>query len=158
MAAIQYVSAAFLTEIIAHRSTALALVYMVLTAAVWTLLLLSEGRWETLAKWLLSVPLCYPVLQYFWKTHYAVRALNWVIPCYGGQSSGGAFAGCVQLVLLTGLCAAGLLAALSRHPKPSGKDEAIRLCIGTGCTLGILAAVLLLERQFPSYQQVLAWV
>ena len=120
------------------------------------LLLLSENRKEVLAKWLLSVPLSNLLLQYFWNTNYAVRALNWVYPGYGMQSAGGRFAGSMLLLIQTVLCGIGLIAAFSRPQKADRKAAAIRLCIGGGCTLAVIAAVLLLETQFPPYEQVVS--
>ncbi|MBR3630682.1 MAG: hypothetical protein IKN55_09495 [Oscillospiraceae bacterium] len=156
--AVQYVSAIFLTEAISYKSNVLMLLYTVLTAGVWTLVLLSEDTRTVLAKWLFSVPLCYPVLLCYWNTHYAVRALNWAFPGYGRQSAGGGFAGAMLLLLLTALCTVGLIAALARHPKPDQKAEAIRLCIGGGCTLAVIAGAVLLATQFPPYPDITAGV
>ncbi len=154
--AVQYVCAVFLGEIISYAGLVPALLYLALMAAVWVLLLLSENRKEVLAKWLLSVPLSNLLLQYFWNTHYAVRALNWAYPGYGTQSAGGGFAVFVLLLLQTVLCGIGLIAAFSSPQKADPKAEAIRLCIGGGCTLAVIAAVLLLETQFPPYEQVVS--
>ena len=158
MMAAQFVSAVFMTELISCKSSVLALLCTILTAGIWTVLLLSESRGEVLLKWLLSVPLCYPVLLYFWHTHFAVRALNWALPGYGSQSAGGAFAGSLLVVLLAAFCAIGLLAALARPQAPSPKREAVRLGIGAGCTVITVAAVLLLTSQFPPYEAIIARV
>lgn len=158
MMAVQYVSAIFMTELLSCKSSLLAVLCTLLTAAVWTVLLLSESKRDVLLKWLLSVPLCYPVLLYFWHTHFAVRALNWALPGYGSQSAGGAFAGSLLVVLLAAFCAIGLLAALARPQEPSPKREAIRLGIGAGCTVITVAAVLLLGIQFPPYEAIIARV
>ncbi len=158
MMAVQFVSAVFMTELISCKSSALALLYTILTAGIWTVLLLSESRGEVLLKWLLSVPLCYPVLLYFWHTHYAVRALNRALPGYGRQSAGGAFAGSMFVVLLTALCAIGLTAALARPQEPKPRQEAVRLGIGAGYTALVAIAIVMLEQQFPAYEMLISSV
>ena len=154
--AIQFSAAVYLGEIISYAGLVPALLYLVLTAAVYMLLLLSEKRDEALAKWFLSMPLCNAVMLYFWETKYAVRALNWAYPGYGMQSAGGKFTASGLLLVQAALCGSGVIAAVSRPQKPDQKATAIRLCIGGGCTLAVIAVVLLLEMQFPSYEQIVS--
>lgn len=154
--AIQFSAAVYLGEIISYAGLVPALLYLVLTAAVYMLLLLSEKKVEALAKWFLSMPLCNLVMLYFWNTNYAVRALNWVYPGYGMQSAGGKFTASGLLLVQAALCGIGVIAAVSRPQKPDQKATAIRLCIGGGCTLAVIAAALLLETQFPPYEQVVS--
>ena len=50
MMAAQFVSAVFMTELISCKSSVLALLCTILTAGIWTVLLLSESRGEVLLK------------------------------------------------------------------------------------------------------------
>ena len=92
------VSAVFISEIISIASNLLLLPYLLLVAVLYAVMLLSESNKRVLLKLVASLPLSYLCFNYFWKTHYSVRALNWVISGYGKQSAGGNFAGFAALI------------------------------------------------------------
>ena len=64
---------------------------------LYAMILRSDKYIGAIKKWLLSLPISYLIFQYFWKTNYAVRALNWVFNDYGEQSEAGNFTGIVAL-------------------------------------------------------------
>lgn len=74
--AVYYVSAVFLAEIISYKSTVLSLLFILCTAGMYGLALVSGSNGAALCKWLLSLPLRILCFEYFWRTNYAVRALN----------------------------------------------------------------------------------
>ena len=156
--AVCYVAAIFLGNLIGYRSDLLMLVYLLCTAAVYGLMMLSRNTLTALCKWLLSLPLAYLCFQYFWETKFALRALNWMIPGYGRQSAGGNFAGLGQLLLLTLLCFAAWLAGLCYQPKNMQKVLRLQRMLGGIWLVGTVAAALWLERQFPPYEAVIAAV
>ena len=98
------VSAIFLAEIIRTANDLLLLPYLLVVAVIYAVMLLSENRKTLLLKWVLTLPFSFLCFEYFWQTHYSVRALNWMTEGYGKQSAGGNFAGFLFLVLLFVLC------------------------------------------------------
>lgn len=114
------VSAIFLAEIIRTANDLLLLPYLLFVAVIYAVMLLSENRKTLLLKWVLALPFSFLCFEYFWQTHYSVRALNWMTEGYGKQSAGGNFAGFLFLVLLFVLCAAGMIFAYSRSSEKIG--------------------------------------
>lgn len=156
LSAVFYVSSLFISDIISFKSTILAFIYILVIAFVYGMSLVSEERKSVIIKWLLSIPLSYLVLQYFWKTHYSIRALNWIFPDYGRQTSGGNFAGFILMIFFSVLCLAGGIAALSFKPENYESFEKIQISVS--CIFGVIIifAVIFLERQFPSYAHILS--
>lgn len=72
------VSAIFLAEIIRTANDLLLFPYLLVVAAIYAAMLLSENRKTLLLKWVLALPFSFLCFEYFWQTHYSVRALNWM--------------------------------------------------------------------------------
>lgn len=87
----------FLGAFISYKFMILSFVYYCSMAILYAMILRSDKYTEAIKKWLLSLPISYLIFQYFWKTNYAVRALNWVFNDYGEQSEAGNFTGIVAL-------------------------------------------------------------
>ena len=86
----------------------------------------------------------------FIKSEYALRALNWVIPDYGRQSAGGRLAGSFELLTLAALCLVGLIVSIFVRPKNYERFRKIQFAVCMVLTVIIIAAVFILEGQFPS--------
>ncbi|MBQ8966226.1 hypothetical protein [Ruminococcus sp.] len=151
-----FVSAMFIADILSWSGGFFAaLVYILLAAALYVLALISSSKKLWLLKWGVSVPLSFLVLQYFRYTDYMVRSLNWVFPNYGRQSAGGNFAGMLLLAVLSFMCLAGGLTALSMSREDKGSDIR-RLIVTSVFTAMIVYGVLVCEAQFPSYESIFA--
>ena len=85
------VSAIFLAEIIGIANELFRLPYLLVVAVIYAAMLLSESKKQLLLKWVLSLPFSFFCFEYFWQTHYSIRALNWIIEGYGTQSAGAIF-------------------------------------------------------------------
>jgi len=92
------VSAIFLAEIIGIANELFRLPYLLIVAVIYAAMLLSESKKQLLLKWVLSLPFSFFCFEYFWQTHYSIRALNWIIEGYGTQSAGGNFSGFIVLI------------------------------------------------------------
>ena len=150
------VSAVFLSEIISIASNLLLLPYLLLVVVLYVAMLLSESNKSVLVKWVVSLPLSYLCFNYFWKTHYSVRALNWVINDYGKQSAGGNFAGFATLVFLLILCLAGIIFAFVKSSEKIKSYIKSQSLTGITMIILIMAIVLYLETLFPSYAVVIS--
>ena len=124
--AVMYVSSIYLIAAISYKSVTGAVIYALFIAAAYFLTLISPDKKKWLLKYLLSVPLSFGVIWYFWLTEYSVRALNWTYPDYGRFSAGGNFNGLVQVISFSALCLVAIIA---------GPDEKI-LIVSHGCLLG----------------------
>lgn len=150
-----FVSAIFLSEIISYKNDILVLVYIVFTSLIYGFAMKSKYKKEVLLRLGLSIPFSYITIQYFWLTHYSVRALNWAFPSYGKETSGGAFTGFVLLLMLLVLCLiAGILSCYIKVEN-NNRFEKIQIVVISVIVLFTAAAVLILEQQFPSYQYVI---
>ena len=127
------VSAIFLAEIIRTANDLLLLPYLLVVAVIYAVMLLSENRKTLLLKWVLTLPFSFLCLEYFWQTHYSVRALNWMTEGYGKQSAGGNFAGFLFLVL----GAAHKMLPLAGMPRRREDDDLILGHIRTDELVGI---------------------
>ena len=152
---ILFISAIFLSELISYKNDILALAYIVFISLFYGVAMISEDKKSLLLKWGLSIPFSYITIQYFWITHYSVRALNWIFPDYGTQSGGGAFAGFILILLLSVLCLVCGVLSCSVKVKEYIYFQKIQIVVILVIVLFTVAAVLLLERQFPSYQYVI---
>ena len=150
-----FVSAVFLSQIISYKNNFLALAYIVFTSLIYGFAMISKYKKEVLLKWGLSIPFSYIAIQYFWITHYSVRALNWAFPSYGKQTAGGDFSGFVLLLFLSVSCL--ICGALSRSVsvKDYSAFQKIQIIVISIIVLFTVAAVLILEQQFPAYQYVI---
>ncbi|MGM9978256.1 MAG: hypothetical protein ACI33J_05615 [Clostridium sp.] len=150
-----FVSTIFLSDIISIINLMIAIIYSAIGAFMYFSMLISDKRKIILIKWIFSLPISFFYLQYFWKTHYAIRALNWIIPSYGRQSAGGSFSGFVLIIIFSVLCLVGIIASGFIKPKDYSKYEKIQLIVGTVVGITIFFAVIFLEKQFPSYYNVM---
>lgn len=157
MLSVLYVSSLFISEIISYKSTILSYAYLCAISLIYSLLLISENQKHAVSKWLISIPFSYLILQYFWKTHYSIRALNWVIPYYGRQTAGGNFAGFISMIFFSVLCLIGIIISLNITPKEKEFKKFGRIQLSIGCisVIIIVLVVIILEKQFPSYAFVL---
>lgn len=147
---ILFISAIFLSELISYKNDILALAYIVFISLFYGVAMISEDKKSLLLKWGLSIPFSYITIQYFWITHYSVRALNWIFPAYGKQSAGGAFVGLILILLLSVLClVCGVLSCFVKV-KDYKSFEKIQIIVISIMVLFIAAAVFILEQQFPS--------
>lgn len=156
--AVLFVSAVFLSDIIAAKGVIPAFAYLILTAVVYGVTMISKNTKTALLKWGMSVPFSYLVLQYFWQTDFAVRALNWTYPGYGSASAGGAFAGFVQLIFLSVSCLIGGIAGAFSEKKDFARFRKVQFLISFLSAAVISIVVLLLEKQFPAYNEIISAV
>ena len=156
--AVLFVSAFFLSNIIAAKGVIPAFAYIILTAVVYGVTMISKNTKTALLKWGLSVLFSYLVLQYFWQTNYAVRALNWTDPGYGSASAGGNFAGFVQLIFLCISCLIGGIAGMFAEKKNFEKFRKVQFFVSFVSAGLVIAAVLILEQQFPAYKDIISAV
>lgn len=150
------VSAIFLAEIIRIANIFLLVPYFLVVAVIYTALLLSENRKTLLLKWVLVLPFSFFCFEYFWQTHYSIRALNWMIEDYGKQSAGGNFAGFLFLILLFVLCVAGILFAYSRSSEKIKRYTKAQSLVSLLLLVLVIVVVVTLEAFFPSYPDVLS--
>ena len=157
--AVMYISAIFLIEVVSYKFELPAtFMYMGLMAVLYFISLISRDRKSTIIKWLLSIPLAIPVWFCFVKSDYSLRALNWAIPEYGSQSGGGAFAVVFLWAVFSAVCFIALLVSIAVKPKLPEKVWRIQPFVSIIVTLMLIAAVLFLERQFPSAEDVAALI
>ena len=146
---ILYVSSIFLSDAISYRSDLLAVLYMIITAVIFGCIMVSPGKLIAAIKWLISLPIAYIVFQFFWRTDFAVRALNQAFPDYGKQSAGGNFAGFIRLCFMTALfLTAGLIGLFFDQKKHEISER--KICVvGFTYTAIIVLVVILLESSLP---------
>lgn len=147
--AVMYVSSIYLIAAISYKSVTGAVIYALFIAAAYFLTLISPDKKKWLLKYLLSVPLSFGVIWYFWLTEYSVRALNWAYPDYGRFSAGGNFNGLVQVISFSALCLVAIIASLFIKPKKESNFRQLQDIACIAVTAGIVTAVLVLEMQFP---------
>lgn len=149
-----FVPTIFLANIISWKTDILEFVFLALMAGLFGTALISESKKVFFLKWILSIPLSYLCLQYFWQTDYAVRSFNWIFS-YTQQSVGGKFAGGFLIVVFCILCFISWIIALNIKLKPSQWKwfEKIQLCLCSILGVAIVVVVILLEQQFPAYSQ-----
>ncbi len=149
-ASVFYVSAVFLSEIISLRYGYLALIYMAVTGLLCLYAMISKDKKTVLFKWLISIPVGLFIWWLFVRCEYSLRALNWVIPEYGRRSAGGNLAGTFNLLKLSLLCLTGIVISLFVKPKKFERFRKIQFTVCMIFMVMIIAAMLILERQFPS--------
>lgn len=152
------VSAIFLSEIISIANDLFVLPYLLLVAIIYASMLLSESKKSVLLKWIVSLPFSYLCFNYFWKTNYSIRALNWMISGYGKQSAGGNFAGFVTLIVILFLCLGGIIFATSKSSEKFKSYTKKQSFAGTLILIVIMIVVIYLETLFPSYNDVMTHI
>lgn len=152
--AIFFVPALFLGDLISYKFDLLPFIYGGLMSALYALMMKSDKAIGSLAKWGMSLPISYLILQYFWKTDYAVRSLNWAIKGYGRQSAGGAFAGGFYMAAFCAFCFIAVFVICPLKLKNHKLFKKIQICAGSVIGLVIVAVTLFLERSFPSYSEI----
>ena len=148
------VSAIFLSEIIGIANELFRLPYLLVVAVA---MLLSESKKQLLLKWVLSLSFSFFCFEYFWQTHYSIRALNWIIEGYGTQSAGGNFSGFIVLILLLVLCFAGMIFAYSKSSEKIKRYIKVQSLTGIWIFMLMIIVVAYLETQFPAYHDVLSY-
>ena len=141
------VSAIFLAEIIGIANELFRLPYLLVVAVIYAAMLLSESKKQLLLKWVLSLPFSFFCFEYFWQTHYSIRALNWIIEGYGTQSAGGNFSGFIVLILLLVLCFAGMIFAYSKSSEKINR-EMRQIFLVLFCVFGKYACIYRADRFF----------
>ena len=150
-----YVSTIFIADIVSDKyGFAAAVVYMVFAAVLYGIALISRNKKEWLLKFGASIPFSLLCLLYFRLTDYSIRALNWVFPDYGLPSAGGQFASSFLFVIFSVMCLICLMISLFIRIKDYEKFSKIQLVITSVFAVLIICAVLILERQFPSYEYI----
>jgi len=157
--AVTYISALFLGEVVSYKcGSPETFMYIGMMAIIYLLMLISKDRKNVVIKWILSIPFAIPVWYWFVKSEYSLRALNWAIPGYGRQSGGGAFAVVFLWAAFTGMCIVALFVCVAGKLKFSEKILKMQPFISLAVTLFVIAAVFILERKFPSAEEVKAWI
>lgn len=160
---ILFVSSVFLSDLISIKHYPLEYVYIILVALLYGFLMVSRNIRHWGLKWVISIPISYLVLQYFWQTEFSIRALNWVLPEYGKRSAGGKFASSFLLCILVAACFISGIASIGVGKMLVDRElfdkfEKKQVIASVGIALIIAIAVLLLERNFPSAEYVKAWI
>lgn len=156
--ALLFVSTIFISRIISYTNVN-AMVYIseAVAAILYGLALISDKSSSTIFKWLFSIPLSYIVFQYFWKTEYAVRSLNWIFPGYGDTTAADNFVGFFELCFLLFCCAITMCLAfvITKTLAVSDKEKnckifkIIQAIVCGVAAAAIIAVVIILEQQFP---------
>ena len=149
-------SAIFISELISYKTDNAAFVCIVFTAVIYGISSVSRNKKTWLIKWLISIPFSYVILQYFWSSDYAVRALNYVIPDHGKPSAGGNFAGFLLFAFQTAACLISGIAALFIKPKNYETFEKIQIGISSVSAVITAAFVVISEQRFPSYEYIIS--
>jgi len=152
--ALLYVSTIFTGAVISYAASPAEYLLVIVIAMLFGFCLVSEKRIRGLLRWLCSFPFAFMVFQYFWKTNYAVRALNWCFPGYGKQSAGGGFAGALMTIILSLSCAICGIIAVSIKPEENRELAKKQLPVIAAADVIIIILVLLMESQFPPLSQI----
>lgn len=153
--AVFFVSGIFLSDLISMQTNLIVtFAYIALIADLYGAMLVGSSKVEFLIKWALSLPLSYLVINWFWETQFAVRALNWAYYDYGQQSAGGKFAGFMLLMSLMFGCLITMGVSLWIKPKNTAIFKRIQLCAGVALTAVVIAVCVHLESRFPTYEEI----
>jgi len=129
---------------------------MIFVTALYSIALVSKNKKIWLLKWGASIPFSYFVLQYFWNTHYSIRALNWVFPDYGRDTAGGRFAGSALFMIFSVMCLICGIITFFIKIKNYDKFRKIQFIVTLSSAVLIVCTVLILEKQFPSYGYIIS--
>ncbi|MBO4637500.1 MAG: hypothetical protein J5685_10185 [Clostridiales bacterium] len=147
--AVIYVSSVYLIDAISYNSEVWAMIYALFIAVAYCLTLISPDKKRWLLKYLLSIPLSFGVNMYFVMTDYSLRALNRAIPDYGRPSAGGNMAGFIRLMSFSVLCLVALIVSLFFKPRKGKTFGKFQNAACIAVTVAVVAAVLILQSQFP---------
>lgn len=157
--AVIFISALFTVEMISYTGGQIvSIFYILLAALLYMYTFISSDRRSMFIRWLVSIPLSYPVWKWFVDRDFLIRALNMVFPGYGEQSGGGAFAALFLWVVLAIAVSCAIVVSLLVRPKLSRRFCAVQTLISIVMSIMIVAAILFLERQFPSAEEVLLYI
>lgn len=161
--AVLFVSTFFLSDMILIKLSPLEFVFILFAAILYGLGMVSRDIKHWILKWVLSIPVSFVVIQYFWKTDFSLRALNWILKDYGNTSAGGRFAGfillCFQVICFFISGIAGIAAGKTLVDRDKYEAyERKQVIIGLAVTLLIVIIVVMLERSFPSAEYVHAMI
>lgn len=155
-----FVTTLFLADIISWKNDKAVFIYLIVMAVLYGVMISGHFVYYFI-KWVISLPLSYLIINYFWITNYAVRSLNWMFPGYGKMSAGGGFALGVITVGFVIACfismgIAFFLSAASLGVKAENIAvfEKIQLGLGVLLSVFIIALTVTLERKFPSYESI----
>lgn len=161
--AIIFVSTIFISRIISYTSV-MTYIYEAIAELLYGLALISDKVSDVIFKWLFSLPLSYIVFQYFWRTEYAIRSLNWVFPDYGEPTAGGNFDGFIQLCFLLLSCTISMVVAFTMSTsfttatsdkiRKYKKIKKIQTIVCGVLSVAIVLTVIILEQQFPDNYKV----
>ncbi|MBP5607203.1 MAG: hypothetical protein J6X66_02900 [Lachnospiraceae bacterium] len=152
---ILFVSSVFITDLISIKLSPFEYVCIIFAALLYGFGMVSRNIRRGGLKWVLSIPISYLVMQYFWQTEFSIRALNWVLPEYGKRSAGGNLAGmhllCIQLII----CAISGIVGISAGKVLVDRDiydkfEKRQVIAAAVIALIIVIIVVILESRFPS--------
>ena len=153
---ILYVSSMFILAIIIDKyNLTEAFIYSIFIAVLYGFALLSKSRIIWLLKWELSIPFVVPVLYYFELTHYEIRATNWIFPNYGRTTGGGYFAYAFVFLIFSVFCIITGILSLIIKINDYDRFRKIQFYISAGFCIVIVLIILLLQLQFPTYEQCL---
>ena len=100
--AVLFVSWSFLNDMIFFKySFFAAAVFSVVSAFIYGIYMVSSNKWLCLLRWGLSLPLSYAVINYFWETNFAARAIFYLDPEYGCHSASEASATGLMMIMLS---------------------------------------------------------
>jgi hypothetical protein len=115
--------------------------------------LVSKNPFDWLAKVLLCIPFSLPVFVFFWKTNFAVRAINRVYPGYGRESGGSRSANGLLILMYGVACLICALAALTASSPENQKERRYigkkQIMVGSAAAAITVMAVLLQAPVFP---------
>ncbi len=146
-----FVSTMFVGELIAYHYAMAALLYFALMIVIHSLGFISDSNRSLLCRWITSIVSAFLFLQYFRRTYFAVRGLNWVFPGYGRASAGGGFAFLVALVCFSGCCLVGIIIVFSMKSEKYGQFRKYQLILILAVEAMIWIAVLILNSKFPAF-------
>ena len=153
--AVIFVATIFLIGPVSYKfNLPVTLIYSCLMTLLYMFTLADEKRKTMLIKWLLSIPLSFPVWKWFVRCEFMLRCLNWFFPEYGRQSAGGAFAQSFLMLIFMGVCGSGVFICLLTKPKLPEKVKKLQPVISLALTLILWMIVLVLEKNFPSIGEI----
>lgn len=158
MLAVLFTSSTYLMNLISNGM--IQFIYIGFIVVIYTGIMISSNGRKVLLKWLLSLPLSFICSLYFVRTHYAVRAVNWISPEYGSVSGGAAAAAGFLILLMMQFCLIGIMVAFTSSgtikPEQYEKLERIQLKYGTILSVIHVVIAVILETQFPTMQSIMS--
>lgn len=155
-AAIIFYPSWVIADILSWKTNYLPFIFILAVAVFYGLAMLSRTWRHTFTKFGISVIAAIPVYQYFYLTNYTFRALNWVLPGYGKPSASNGFASVMLLLFLLTACFVTVVSTNVSQQKIKYDLKFKRLfrlktVVCTIICIGIIAAILIMERRFPVY-------